>query len=59
MENLTFNFTINQINLILKYLGSGAFVEVEPIINSIREQAASQLQRVSQSSDSGATPDEE
>ena len=43
MENLTFNFTLNQINLILKYLGSGAFVEVEPIINAIREQAAPQL----------------
>ena len=43
MENLTFNFTINQINLILKYLGSGAFIEVEPIITSIREQAALQL----------------
>ena len=46
MENLvlTLNLSVAQINVILKYLGSGAFAEVESVINSIREQAAPQLQ---------------
>lgn len=57
--NITLNLTVAQINVILKYMGAGAFAEVENVINSIREQAAPQLQNISQSSDSGATPDEE
>ena len=57
--NLTLNLTVAQVNVILKYIGAGAFAEVENVINSIREQAAPQLQNVLQSSDSGATPDEE
>lgn len=57
--NLTLNLTVAQVNVILKYIGAGAFAEVENVINTIREQAAPQLQNASQSSDSGATPDEE
>ena len=61
MENivLTFNLTVSQTNVILKYIGSGPFAEVENVINAIREQAAPQIQAVIQASDSGATPDEE
>lgn len=45
MENmiLTLNLTVAQINTILKHLGSGAFVEVEPVVTAIREQATPQL----------------
>lgn len=41
--NLTLNLNVAQVNVILKYLGAGAFVEVENVINAIREQAAPQL----------------
>jgi len=57
--NLTLNLTVAQVNVILKHLGAGAFIEVEPIIATIREQAMPQLQNVRQPSDSGTTPDEE
>ena len=50
MENtiLMFNLTVAQANVILKYLGAGAYVEVENVIAAIREQAASQIQASAQ-----------
>lgn len=53
MENtvLTLNLTVAQVNTILKYIGAGAYVEVEQIIASIREQAASQLAPQPQAAD--------
>ena len=41
--NLTLNLTVAQVNVILKYLGGGAFAEVESVVNAIRTQAAPQL----------------
>lgn len=41
--NLTLNLTVAQVNVILKYVGAGAFVEVESVIAAIRQQAAPQL----------------
>ena len=40
---LIFKLTLDQANVILKYLGSGAYVEVESVINAMRQQAAEQL----------------
>lgn len=49
MNNLTvkFEFTVDQINTILKYLGSGMYSEVADLINIIHAQASSQLQAAS------------
>lgn len=57
MENteLSFKFTIAQINVILKWLGSGAFVEVESVINEIRKQAAPQLPQQSNTTSEGSS----
>ena len=41
--NITLNLTVAQINVILKYLGGGAFAEVENVVNAIRVQATPQL----------------
>lgn len=45
MENLELNLTltVQQVNVILKYLGGGAYVEVTDVVTQIREQAAPQL----------------
>ena len=53
MENtvLTLNLTVAQVNTILKYIGAGSYVEVEQIIASIREQAATQLAPQPQATD--------
>jgi len=56
---LNLNLTVAQINVILKYLGAGSFVEVEPVITTIRDQAAPQIQMFSKPSDSGTNSDEE
>lgn len=45
MEKLELNLTltVQQVNVILKYLGGGAYIEVADIVAQIREQAALQL----------------
>lgn len=45
MENLELNLTltVQQVNVILKYVGAGAYVEVADVVTKIREQAAPQL----------------
>jgi hypothetical protein len=40
---LTITLEQNQWNVVLKYLGQGAYVEVAPIVESIAKQAAEQL----------------
>lgn len=48
--NITLNLSVAQINVILKYVGAGAFAEVENVIAAIREQASPQLAAAAQSS---------
>lgn len=45
MENFEIQLKLNvaQINTILKYLGGGAYVEVSDLINSLHDQARSQI----------------
>jgi len=45
MENMEVNLrlTVAQVNTILKYLGNGAYMEVNEIINKIRLQAVPQI----------------
>lgn len=40
---ITLKLTVDQANTILKYLGNGAYVEVESVINAIRQQANEQI----------------
>lgn len=45
MENMTIDLklTVAQINVILGHLGRGAYLEVQPVVDEIRNQAAPQL----------------
>lgn len=45
MENLKFNLTLEESNLILKALGDMPYVQVASLIQTIRQQAESQLQQ--------------
>lgn len=44
MQELTFTFTIDDANQILKALGTQPFQDVHELINKIQTQAAAQLQ---------------
>lgn len=45
MENfvLDLKLTVAQVNVILTHLGRGAYLEVQPVVDEIRNQAAPQL----------------
>lgn len=42
--NMNLNLTVQQVNVILKYLGAGAYLEVAELIQVIRDQCAPQIQ---------------
>lgn len=45
MDNmvLELKLTVAQINVILSHLGRGSYIEVQPVVDEIRAQAAPQL----------------
>lgn len=45
--NMNLNLTVQQVNVILKYLGAGAYLEVAELIQVIRDQCAPQIQAAS------------
>jgi len=52
MENLVLELklTVAQVNIILGHLGRGSYVEVQPVVDEIRNQAAPQLSIAQQQS---------
>ena len=51
MDNavIDLKLTVAQINVILNALARGAYIEVQPIVDEIRNQAAPQLSQLQQS----------
>ena len=51
MDNavIDLKLTVAQINVILNSLARGAYIEVQPIVDEIRAQAAPQLSQLQQS----------
>ena len=43
MNNVTLELTLAELNVIMKYLGAGAYVEVADLVVKIRQQAEPQL----------------
>lgn len=60
MENLELNLTltVQQVNVILKYLGGGTYIEVTDIVAKIRDQAAPQLAAAQQAIETSQEVDE-
>ena len=52
MDNLILDLklTVAQVNIILSHLGRGSYIEVQPVVDEIRNQATPQLANAQQQS---------